>query len=94
MKKKIGVLFTQARSGFFAPAMVHGLLMRYFDRECMEVHLACTTGTGGEKPPSLKALENIPDLHIRPTNFGPTTLAKINDRYCQGHHIYRPSCNY
>jgi glycosyltransferase involved in cell wall biosynthesis len=72
MKKKIGVLFTQARSDFMAPAMIHGLLMRYFDRECMEVHLACTTGTGGEKPPSLKALENIPDLYIRPTNFGPT----------------------
>ena len=72
MKKKIGVLFTQAQSGFFAPTMIHSLLMRYFDREYIEVHLACTTGTRGEKPPSLKALENIPDLHIRPTNFGPT----------------------
>jgi len=72
MKKKITVLFTQAQSGFFAPTMIHSLLMRYFDRECMEVHLACTTGMGGEKPPSLKALENILDLHIRPTNFGPT----------------------
>ena len=76
MKKKIGVLFTQAQSGFFAPTMIHSLLMRYFNRECMEVHLACTIGTGGEKPPSLKALENIPDLHIRPTNFGPTIFRR------------------
>src|SRR5713226_2924407 len=76
MKKKIGVLFTQAQSGFFAPTMINSLLMRYFDRECIEVHLACTVGTGDEKPPSFKALENIPDLHIRATNFGPTIFRR------------------
>jgi glycosyltransferase involved in cell wall biosynthesis len=76
MKKKIGVLFTQAQDGLSAPTKIHGLLIRYFDRECIEVHLACTTGTGGEKPPSLKTLENIPDLHIRPTNFGPTIFRR------------------
>jgi hypothetical protein len=49
--------------------MIHGLLMRYLDREYMEVHLACTKGMGEEKPPSLKELENIPCQHIRPTNL-------------------------
>ena len=90
MKKKIGVLFTQAQSGFFAPTMIHSLLMRYFDREYIEVHLACT-GTGGEKPPSLKALENIPDLHIRPTNFGPTIFRRSKMEIVRNTTIHRPS---
>lgn len=76
MQKKVGVLFTQAQSGFFAPTRIHGLIMRHLNRERIEVHLACTSGAGGEKPPSLQELEKIPDLHIRPTQFGPTIFRR------------------
>jgi glycosyltransferase involved in cell wall biosynthesis len=72
MKTKIRVLFLQSPGDFGSDSMIHGLLMRYFDREHMEVHVACTVGSGHEKPASLKVVETIPDLHLRLTNFGPT----------------------
>jgi glycosyltransferase involved in cell wall biosynthesis len=76
MQKKIGVLFTHAQDLFLPTSQVHSLLMRYLDRGRLDVHLACTTGTGGEKPPSLKALETIPHVHLRLTKFGPTISGK------------------
>jgi len=76
MKTKIGVLFLQCESQFSSIAMIHSLLMRYFDREHIEVHVACTAGIGREKPPSLQAFETIPELHVRPTVFSPTIFRR------------------
>jgi len=76
MKTKIGVLFLQCESQFSSIAMIHSLLMQYFDREHIEVHVACAAGTEREKPPSLQAFETIPELHIRPTVFSPTIFRR------------------
>jgi len=72
MKEKISVLFLQSSGQFLSPAMVHSLLMCHFNRERMEVHVAVTIGMEGEKSPSARVLETIPDMHLRPMNFGPT----------------------
>lgn len=74
--RKIRVLFLHSQDYIYAPFTVHCLLMRYFDREHIEVHVACSKGTKLEKSPTLKALEAIPDIHVHPTSFGPTVFQK------------------
>jgi glycosyltransferase involved in cell wall biosynthesis len=70
------VLFMQSQTYFGADSAVHALLMRYFDRRAVEVHVACNPGTSESPSASLSALSTIPDLAIRPTNFG----TSINQR--------------
>jgi glycosyltransferase involved in cell wall biosynthesis len=67
---KINVLFMQSQSYFGADSMIHGLLMRYFDRQRLNVHVACNPGSNGEPSASIETLSNIPELHLLPTRFG------------------------
>jgi glycosyltransferase involved in cell wall biosynthesis len=83
MKAEIDVLFTHARDQFLAPSQVHGLLMRYLDRERLVVHLACAAGTGRKKSPALKAFETIPNVHLRPTQFGMTITGRSRTEIAQ-----------
>lgn len=76
MSKKIKVLFFQSQGYFGADSMIHSLLMRYYDRSRVEVHVACNPGSRHQKSPALEALETIPDIHIVRTNFGPTLTAQ------------------
>ena len=76
MKKNIPVLYLQARTDFTAITTVHLLLMRNLDRATIEAHVACNPGTGNEKPAPLKAIESIPNLHLRLTHFGSTIFDK------------------
>lgn len=76
MPRKLKVLFFQSQSYFGSDSMMHSLLMRNYDRGRIEVHVACNYGTSKVKSPSLKALETIPNLHVRPTHFGPTVTAQ------------------
>lgn len=76
MPGKLRVLFFQSQSYYGADSMIHGLLMRHYDRSRIEVHVACNYGSSKKKSASLKALETIPNLHIRPTHFGPTVTAQ------------------
>ncbi len=68
----INVLFMQSQSYFGSDSMVHGLIMEHLDRSRVTVHVACNPGSSGKKSRALAALEQIPNLHVRPTNFGPT----------------------
>ncbi|HEV8190392.1 MAG TPA: glycosyltransferase family 4 protein [Ktedonobacterales bacterium] len=72
MDQKIRVMFMQSQEFFGSDSMIHSLLMRNFDRDRVEVHVACNQGKHGRPSASLQALRQIPDLHLRPTNFGPT----------------------
>ena len=74
--RKISVLFMQSQSYFGSDSMIHSLIMRHLDRSRVDVHVACNEGDGQNKSPALKALEAIPDLHVRPTNFGPTVNSR------------------
>jgi glycosyltransferase involved in cell wall biosynthesis len=66
----------QSQTYYGADSRIHGLLMRYFDRDLVDVHAAVNYGHGPAISASAQALERIPDLQIRPTHFG----ASVNER--------------
>ena len=65
----------QSQSYFGSDSMMHSLLMRYYDRSRVTVYAACNRGEHGKPSPSLEALQEIPDLNLRPMRFGPTVFA-------------------
>jgi glycosyltransferase involved in cell wall biosynthesis len=76
--EKINVLFIQSQSSFGADSMIHSLIMGGLDRRRFTVHVACARGSEGLAATwgiALAAVEKIPDVRIRPTNFGPSTNA-------------------
>jgi glycosyltransferase involved in cell wall biosynthesis len=71
----IRVLFMQSQAFFGADSGVHARYMRHFDRRDVEVHVACTTVR--HRIPELSAIDQIrqiPDVHIRETDFGPSVF--------------------
>jgi glycosyltransferase involved in cell wall biosynthesis len=73
---KIRVLFINSPDRFGADTWVHALVMRSLDRSRCEVHAACAVGPRGASTRSLDTLAKIPDLVLRPTNFGPTIFGR------------------
>jgi glycosyltransferase involved in cell wall biosynthesis len=71
MRDKINVLFLHSQDGFGADSAIHGHLMRYLDRDRFSVHLACSNGAGSGTPAAFAKFREIPELHIRPTQFAP-----------------------
>lgn len=68
----IRVLFIQSQSFFGADSYIHALLMRYFDRSAVEVHVACTTERMDPAISAARRIGEIPDVRVRPMNFGPS----------------------
>ncbi len=69
----IGVLFLQSQSFLGADSTLHAQLMQHLDRTQTSVHVALTTEPAGNpKASAAAAIERIPDLHVRPTYFGPS----------------------
>jgi glycosyltransferase involved in cell wall biosynthesis len=68
----IDVLFVQAQTSFGADSAVHAELMRSLDRDEFRVHVVCPAGDGPDKPQSRKILEDVADIHLRPTRFAPS----------------------
>ena len=52
--------------------MIHGLIMSKLDRERFEVHVAANRGSRYEHTTAVDELRRIPDVHVRPTSFGPS----------------------
>jgi glycosyltransferase involved in cell wall biosynthesis len=82
MSDRTGVLFLNSPFQPGADTWVHNLLIRHLDRSRFAVEAAVTPGTDAEPSPSLQVLRNLPDLGLRPTNFGPSltdtsALAKV-----------------
>jgi glycosyltransferase involved in cell wall biosynthesis len=75
-QKPFRVLFMQSQTYYGADSRIHGLLMRGFDRNLAEIHVALNYGENRQKSASARIIEEIPNLHIRPTRFGPT----VNER--------------
>ena len=69
---RIGVLFVSSAEHPGADTFIHALIMRGLDRSRFDVHVACSAGKPGARTPGYEALAAIPDLHIRPANFGPS----------------------
>ena len=79
---RTGVMFINSPERFGADTWIHALLMRHVDRSRFDVHVACSVGPGNKPTLSYEKIAAIPDLHLRPTNFGPSftgrgTLAKV-----------------
>src|SRR5438876_12450141 len=69
----LGVLFMQSQAFFGADSAVHAQLMKHFDRQAVEVHVACTTDEPANSAVSaLRRIRAIPDIHVHPTAFGPS----------------------
>lgn len=71
--RKTNVMFIQGQPDFGADSMIHSILMRHLDRHQYQVYAAANRGDSGKEAASFKVLEKIPNLHIRPTHFGPST---------------------
>ena len=71
--EKIPVLFvnTATRPPLGADTWVHGQIMRSLDRSTHIVYAACAPGPIDEPTPTFQLLRTIPDLQLRPVNFGP-----------------------
>lgn len=67
----INVLFIQSQTGFGADTAIHADIMRNLDRARFNVHAACVTSDADGKAPSLRHIEGIPDVRVRPTQFAP-----------------------
>lgn len=69
----VNVLFMQSQSFFGADSQQHALLMRHFDREFVQPHVAVTTTN--DRVPGHDVEEHIraiPGVRVRPTSFGPS----------------------
>jgi glycosyltransferase involved in cell wall biosynthesis len=70
--QKTGVLFISSAEQPGADTFIHMLIMRGLDRSRFDVHVACSAGAPGARTPAFELLAAIPDLHLRPSNFGPS----------------------
>jgi glycosyltransferase involved in cell wall biosynthesis len=72
----MGVLFLSSPEQPGADTFIHALLMRDLDRSRFDVHVACSAGERGARTPAFDALSRIADLHLRPSNFGPSLAGR------------------
>ncbi len=88
---RLGVLFLQSQAFFGADSAIHAQLMRHLDRRVVNVHCACTTEHATDRRMSaLSRIAQIPDLHVRPTDFGPSVYGRpLRSRIGGGAHALR-----
>jgi glycosyltransferase involved in cell wall biosynthesis len=70
--RRTGVLFISSAEDPGADTFIHTLIMRSLDRTQFDVHVAFSAGPPGAPTPASTILKAIPDLHLRPANFGPS----------------------
>lgn len=68
----VRVLFLQSQTYFGSDSMIHSLIMNNLNRDRVAVYTACNRGSSQAPSASLQALEQLENLHLRPTYFGPT----------------------
>ncbi len=75
---KLRVLFvhTATRPPLGADTWIQALIIRHLDRSRHEVHVACATGPEGQPTPTFSAVRDIPELSIKPVNFGSELFAR------------------
>jgi glycosyltransferase involved in cell wall biosynthesis len=53
-----------------ADSWIHAQIVRTLDRSRFKVYVGCMTGPPGAPTPFYSAVSKIPDVHLRPVNFG------------------------
>lgn len=76
----MNVLFMQSQTFFGADSYLHSLLMKDLDRDQVSVHVALNVGDSGRPSAAAAQFQAIPDVHVRPTDFG----VSLNDRGRRG----------
>ena len=69
----IPILFMQSQEFYGADSTIHGVLLRYLDRNRFDIHVACSPGTADAPSDSMRAIRGNPrhPCQIR-VNFGPS----------------------
>jgi glycosyltransferase involved in cell wall biosynthesis len=77
--RRTGVLFISSAEEPGADTFIHTLIMQSLDRAEFDVHVAFSAGPPDAPTPAFTILKGIPDLHLRPANFGPslTGLSRV-----------------
>ena len=70
--EKTGVLFLSSAEEPGADTFIHTLIMRYLDRSRFDVHVAYSADRPSASTPAFDVLKKIPNLRLRPFNFGPS----------------------
>jgi glycosyltransferase involved in cell wall biosynthesis len=78
--RKMGVLFLNSPDHPGADTFIHMQIMRALDRSRFEVHVACSAGPPEARTPAFRALALIPELHLRPSNLGPSLAERSQSR--------------
>ena len=75
---KIRVLFvnTPTLPPLGADTWIHAQIMRHLDRSTVEMWAACPSGAPGTPTPTYQTFSSIPDLRIKPIDFGPELHGK------------------
>jgi glycosyltransferase involved in cell wall biosynthesis len=71
-ERRIGVLFISSAEEPGADTFIHTLIMQYLDRSQFDVHVACSSGGPDAPSRAFEILQGIPNLQLRPSNFGPS----------------------
>ena len=74
--RKTGVLFISSAEHPGADTFIHTLIMQSLDRTQFDVHVACSAGRPDAPTPAFEVLKAIPNLHLRPANFGPSLTGR------------------
>jgi glycosyltransferase involved in cell wall biosynthesis len=72
----INILFMQSQTYFGADSRIHSVIMAHLDRAAFSVHAAVNSGPQDAKMNAYEAVSGIPDVHLRPTNFGTSVHAR------------------
>jgi glycosyltransferase involved in cell wall biosynthesis len=70
--ERIGVLFMQSQEFFGADSQIHASIMRYLPRDRFEVHCAAPKVRGGRPSAARRAVDELPGVRVRATEFGPS----------------------
>lgn len=82
--RRTGVLFISSAESPGADTFIHTLIMQSLDRAQFDVHVACSAGRPEAPTPAFTILKGIPDLHLRPANFGPSLTGLSRGRQLTG----------
>jgi len=76
LPQKTGVLFLSSAEAPGADTFIHTLILRHLDRSRFDVHVAYSAERPDSKTPAFEVLATIPDVHLRPFNFGPSLTGR------------------
>ncbi len=71
-RRKLRILFLEPKRYTGAEFTVQSQLIRWLDRNQVEVFVACEAGAPWARTPTYLTLQKMPNIHLRATAFGPS----------------------